>query len=74
MVILIAVAVNVILSGFSLRMDLTDEKLYTLSEGTGNILKRLEQPVTLKFFFNESDPQVPMAPGPALASPPFDGL
>lgn len=59
-VILIAIAANVILSNFSLRMDLTDEKLYTLSEGTGNILKRLEQPVILKFFFNESDPQIPM--------------
>lgn len=59
-VILIAVAVNIIAGNLNLRKDLTEEKLYTLSDGTVNILKEIERPVTLKFFFNESNPKVPM--------------
>lgn len=59
-VILIAIAVNVILGNLNLRVDLTEEKLYTLSEGTRNILTNLQQPVTLKFFFSESDPKIPI--------------
>ena len=34
--------------------------LYTLSEGTQNILDGLEEPVTLKFFFNESLGELPV--------------
>jgi len=59
-VVLIAVAVNVILDNLRLRADLTEEKLYTLSEGTRSILEDLDRPVILKFFFNESNPQVPV--------------
>ncbi|MDT8321433.1 MAG: Gldg family protein [Xanthomonadales bacterium] len=36
-----------------LRFDLTENRLYTLSEGTQNILEGLEEPVTLYFFFSE---------------------
>ena len=35
------------------RLDLTDQKLYTISDGTRQILKDLEEPVTLYFFFSE---------------------
>jgi ABC-type uncharacterized transport system involved in gliding motility auxiliary subunit len=59
-VIVIAIAVNVILSTFNLRKDLTEEKLYTLSEGTRGILKDLPEPVTLKLFFNGSNAEVPI--------------
>ncbi len=34
------------------RLDLTEGRLYTLSEGTRNILKGLEQPVTLRFYLS----------------------
>ena len=53
-------AVNVILSGIRLRADLTQEKLYTLSPGTKSLVGKLDRPVTLKFFFNSSSPEVPM--------------
>ncbi|HBA85589.1 MAG TPA: hypothetical protein DCZ95_16015 [Verrucomicrobia bacterium] len=56
----IVVAANVILSNITVRQDLTEEKLYTLSAGTRTMLAALEQPVVLKLFFNESDPQVPV--------------
>lgn len=36
------------------RLDLTDQKLYTISDGTRQILKDLDEPVTLYFFFSES--------------------
>ena len=56
----IAVALNVLASGVRLRWDLTEEKVYTLSEGSRSVLKDLPAPVTLKFFFSESDPAIPM--------------
>ncbi len=37
----------------SARLDFTENKLYTLSEGTRNILSSLEEPVTLRFYFSE---------------------
>ncbi|RKZ38450.1 MAG: gliding motility protein GldG [Gammaproteobacteria bacterium] len=35
------------------RLDLTENQLYTLSEGSKNILKNLEEPVTLRFFLSQ---------------------
>lgn len=46
------VAINV-LAGVSLagfRIDLTKNKLYTLSDGSKNVLAKLDEPITLKFF------------------------
>ena len=37
----------------SSRLDLTDEKLYTLSEGTKNILRDLKEDITLRLFFSK---------------------
>ncbi len=36
----------------SARVDLTDNNLYTISEGTKNIVSDLEEPVVLKFYFS----------------------
>lgn len=47
---------GVVLSGAllrGLRLDLTENRLYTLSEGTRAILERLEEPVHLTFYFSE---------------------
>lgn len=40
-----------LLKGF--RLDLTENRLFTLSEGTVNILQDLEEPVTLYFYFSQ---------------------
>jgi ABC-type uncharacterized transport system involved in gliding motility auxiliary subunit len=37
----------------TLRIDLTENKLFTLSAGTKNILKNLEEPVQLDFYFSQ---------------------
>jgi ABC-type uncharacterized transport system involved in gliding motility auxiliary subunit len=55
----IVVAVNVLFSQVVWRLDLTEDRIYTLSEGTREVLAELDGPVTLKLFFNSSDPMVP---------------
>ncbi len=37
----------------SARFDLTEHKLYTLSEGTKNIMKGLEEPVTIRLYLSK---------------------
>ncbi|AFJ02605.1 gliding motility protein GldG [Methylophaga frappieri] len=37
----------------SFRVDLTEDKLYTLSEGTQNILSGLQEPITLRLYYAE---------------------
>lgn len=54
-------AVNLILSNLPLRLDLTAEKLYTLSDGSKAVLGKLEDDVTLKFYFSQSSEEMPMA-------------
>ncbi len=36
------------------RLDLTEHKHYTLSQGTRSILAQLNQPITLKFYYSKS--------------------
>lgn len=35
------------------RIDLTEARLYTLSDGTRNVLKAVPEPITLRFFFSD---------------------
>ncbi len=37
-----------------MRVDLTQNRLYTLSQGTRNILARLNQPVKLKLYYSRT--------------------
>ena len=50
----IFVAVNIIANQTltQLRLDVTEAKLHTLSDGTKNILKSIEEPITLRFYFS----------------------
>lgn len=47
-----AVVANQALLG-GLRIDLTENRLYTLSPGTRSLLGRIEEPITLYLFFSE---------------------
>ena len=38
----------------SLRIDLTEDRLFSLSDGTKNILSNLNQPIELMFFYSDS--------------------
>ncbi|MBP9222776.1 MAG: Gldg family protein [Verrucomicrobiales bacterium] len=60
-VFIIALLVNVLVGKISFRTDLTEYKSYTLSEGTANILGRLETPVNIRYYVTD-DSKV-MSPG-----------
>ncbi len=53
--IVVAILSNLLLSGF--RVDLTENKLYTLREGTKNILAGIDEPISLYFFFSDEATQ-----------------
>lgn len=53
-------AVNAIISPIRLRKDVTEDKLYTLSDGTKTLLKELDRDVTLKFYFSKSNKRIPV--------------
>ena len=48
------VAVALISALPSLRIDLTEDSLYTLSDGTRSIVSNLQTPIELMFFYSES--------------------
>ena len=56
----IAVASVAILSRLSLRGDFTAEKLYTLSDGSKSVLSKLDNDVTLKYYFSSSSAEMPL--------------
>ncbi len=37
----------------SSRLDLTEDSLFTLSQGTKNVLRQIEEPITLKLYYSE---------------------
>jgi len=55
MLAILFVALSILSSVFlkGMRFDLTQNKLYTLSDGTRNILRNMEEPVTLTLYFSE---------------------
>ena len=55
----IIVAINVITGVKPLRLDLTQEKAYTLSEGTRAVLKKLDTPVKIRFYCTQSETATP---------------
>lgn len=52
---IIVLALNVILGAAKKRIDLTEEKAYTLSPGTKAILGKLDSRVTLRFYCSQGD-------------------
>ncbi len=56
---LILIFVNIIVSYANIRWDVTEDNNYSLSDGTKNILSSLSEPVTIKFFYSQSNPDIP---------------
>lgn len=52
----IIVLVNLLSTEYHLRLDLTEDHQYTLSDATGEILKNLEEPVTVTAYFSQNLP------------------
>ncbi len=55
-VIAIIILLNILSGWFFLRLDTTQDQRYTLSQATKNILKELEEPVTIKAYFTQKLP------------------
>ncbi|HEX9785034.1 MAG TPA: Gldg family protein [Opitutaceae bacterium] len=54
------VLVNFLASQFSARADLTEDNIYTLSKGTRSLLAKIEEPITLQFYFSRSLENLPI--------------
>ena len=50
MVFAIVILANFIIGSIPMRADLTEDKLYTLSDGTHNILSDLDTSVTIRYY------------------------
>jgi ABC-type uncharacterized transport system involved in gliding motility auxiliary subunit len=57
--LVIVVAINVIAGVFKTRADLTEGKVYTLSNGTKNILKKIESPVEVRLYYSQKETRMP---------------
>ena len=53
------IAVNVMASFIPLRFDLTEERLYTISEGSRKILESLKDPVRINFYYSKNNAELP---------------
>lgn len=51
--LVLVIAIQWLFSGA--RVDLTENHLYTISDGTKNIVSKLDQPVTLKLYFSRKE-------------------
>src|SRR2546423_328522 len=57
---LILVLLNFVLGAVRGRIDLTQGKLYTLSEGTRAVLGKLESPVKIRLYFSQNEVPLPI--------------
>ena len=57
----IAIAGDIVLANLPLRHDFTAEKLYTLSNGSREVLSQLDEDVTFKYYVSSSAAEMPMA-------------
>ncbi len=60
LIILLGISINAIMHKSNARIDLTEDKIYTLSDGTKNILAKLDTPIVLRFYCSRKDNQMPV--------------
>jgi len=59
-VLLLLIAINFLAGLAKQRVDLTDEKAYTLSKGTREILSKLDTPVQIRFYASLGNREMPV--------------
>jgi ABC-type uncharacterized transport system involved in gliding motility auxiliary subunit len=59
-VFVILLLINFVFGAFKSRVDLTEGGLYTLSNGTRTILDKLDAPVKIRFYYSQSEQNVPL--------------
>lgn len=53
------IGINLITGNSSLRVDMTEDKLFTLSEGSRKIVEKLDTPVTIRFYATKDQDNMP---------------
>ncbi len=56
----ILLTIGIIFRNTNLRIDCTQDKLYTLSNATKNTLKNLDKKLTIRFYYSKDVPQMPV--------------
>ncbi len=56
----VLILANFVFGTFKQRIDLTDGRLFTLTEGTRAVLGKLDSPVRIRFYFSQGDNNVPL--------------
>jgi len=56
----ILIVINFLVGQSHIRVDLTEDKLYTLSEGSRQIVSRLNTPVTIRFYSTRQSNEMPI--------------
>jgi len=59
-VLVIIIGINLLGGIFKVRSDLTENKLYTLSDGSKKILNKLDTDVVIRFYFSKDNASVPV--------------
>ena len=60
LIFVIIIAINVIGNSLYFRLDITENNLYTLSEGSKKIVNEIDTPITLKYYFTKSAESLPL--------------
>ena len=55
----VLIVINVLFGSCNARLDLTEERLFTLSPSSRSILAELDTPVTIRFYFSKDVQQMP---------------
>lgn len=56
----IIITVNIIFNDVTIRGDVTENKIFTLSKGSKRILAKIDKPVTIKFYCSKSINRMPV--------------
>lgn len=56
----ILILVNIVSDRYSTKLDITEEKLFSLSEGTKNILSSIDGELNIKYYFSSSSESAPL--------------
>ena len=56
----ILLTIGIIFRNTNIRLDCTQDKLYTLSNATKNTLKNLDRKLTIRFYYSKDVPQMPV--------------
>ncbi len=57
---IILILLNFVLGQAKQRVDLTDGRLYTLTDGTRSVLGKLQGPIRIRFYFSQGESTVPL--------------